>query len=276
MKDKSKILYLGIGIFLAGTIFGSVGGIGIYDAFRPPIVIEKEVKVEVEKKDCPSCEKQFETMMRGEINFKEGDFWAEFGDKEIAVGPPISYIGKDGVDNNEKVAKYFSNYPTEYEGNKKITLNNVKKKYTTFVFESPGCQYCLSNMEYIRELRKKFSKDDMAIVIVNVGAMDKKMTNDGLKIVENSLKNISDDLHEVYFKLDPKEFIYVVLDPKTVNQWVQKFSIGPVPLTMIFDEHGKLILRYEGYITKENKHNINTIKHREEVIDSMSKSLKQN
>lgn len=268
MTESHKSFIIIIFIFMLGLTIGIICGIGLHEIIKPSITVEAD-----NAKDCPDCMAECQKLLQPQINFKEGSFWAEYGDKKMLYGAPVSIVKNNKVVNYAPSDKYFKNYKKSVDNNDVLTLNKLKTPYTAVVFTSPACPYCMQNMQNLRQLRKEIPSNDMSILIANSAAEDNETAALLFKQYKEHFDLQSKDFKEKIIENDPKDFIYTVLGMDEIQKWSQKFSINSIPLTLIFDDKGKLLLRYEGVINGNNAKDQKEIKRRNDKLNDIKKSL---
>lgn len=251
--NRHTNLILASCVFIAGLVVGIVSGAALHEIFSPSITIEKP------EHECPDCKAECAKLIKPPINFNEGDILGVLGDKPLFYGPPGSYMPDHSDKLNMDLSKNFLPAYINNKSGQKFTLNELTTPYNLIVMETPGCPYCFSNLEYLRELRHKYNKEELGIVIVNITLTEKSQAQKEIEVLSKLIESKNSKFQTEYKTTDANNFIHALIPAVDTEEWGQRLSLYSTPLMLLFDTNGKLLLRSEGYydnntsLTSEDK-----------------------
>jgi len=152
----------------------------------------------------------------------------KYYNKEMA--PWVSKSEIEGVqiqaDRREStlVGKVLPDITLSTEKGKKVSLHEIKAKYTVLIFWKPGCSHCRHAMPYMNEFQKKYKKEGVKIV----GVCTRK--GDDSKRCWKSIKEEK-----------MQKFHYNLADVEGKENFLMKYNLIGVPIIYILDEN-KVIL----------------------------------
>lgn len=221
MDAGKKFITVIVIMFIAGTIFGTVCGIGMGEIFGGA------------NADVPA----------GSPGLISG--LNDFADTAMYPNHPVALwdSGKDGYIPFEAADSLYGSRKAEMP----FALKDLKSPYRIVVFESPLCPVCFAMHGWLREIRQKFTADEMEIVIINPPALSEKSAAKAVSVIREYLAASEESVKKAYITQDRLDFRHVSLRPGDQGALVKTLGITDIPFMLVLDKDLRIIYRSAGY-----------------------------
>lgn len=208
-------------VFIAGTIFGTVCGIGMSEIFG-------------------RADTEMPTVSPGLVSNL-----TDFADTAMYPNHPVALwdSGKDGYIPFEEADGLYGSRKAEMP----FALKDLKSPYRIVVFESPLCPVCFAMHGWLREIRQKFTADEMEIVIINPPALSEKSAFKAVSVIRKYLAASDESVKKTYITQDRLDFKHVSLRPEDQGMFVKTLGITDIPFMLVLDKDLRIIYRSAGY-----------------------------
>lgn len=208
-------------VFIAGTIFGTVCGIGMGEIFG-------------------RADTEMPTVSPGLVSNL-----TDFADTAMYPNHPVALwdSGKDGYIPFEEADGLYGSRKAEMP----FALKDLKSPYRIVVFESPLCPVCFAMHGWLREIRQKFTADEMEIVIINPPALSEKSAFKAVSVIRKYLAASDESVKKTYITQDRLDFKHVSLRPEDQGMFVKTLGITDIPFMLVLDKDLRIIYRSAGY-----------------------------
>lgn len=208
-------------VFIAGTIFGTVCGIGMGEIFG-------------------RADTEMPTVSPGLVSNL-----TDFADTAMYPNHPVALwdSGKDGYIPFEEADGLYGSRKQESS----FTLKDLKSPYRIVVFESPLCPVCFAMHGWLREIRQKFTADEMEIVIINPPALSEKSAFKAVSVIREYIAASEESVKKAYITQDRFDFRHVSLSPGDQGALVKTLGITDIPFLLVLDKDLRIIYRSAGY-----------------------------
>lgn len=222
MNTEKKFITVATSIFVIGLLAGVICGIGIGGTCKNPPPIE---------------------------TIKSWDLKA-IKDTPLYPNFPVSLW-------NKETEKFTSSTSIEelygsWEEKAPYKLSDIKSPYALIVFESPFCPYCFVMHNLLREIRGRFSKEEMEIIVINPPALSEKSALKATTEIRKYLKVADEQTKSMYITKDRNNFIYFSLSPTDNETTYNLLNISETPQLLLINKDLDILYMSTGFPMFDN------------------------
>ena len=189
----------------------------------------------------------------GVHRLKKGDvFPNDILNIQFYAATPTSYfdVQKQRAAEGTVSRKIFSEY-AEYAAAKSekphhFSLADSPAPYRMIVFKSLDCPHCFSHTKWLNDIRREISPEVLDITVVYPPCVKEEDGDNFAAAFAEYIKPLSEDLKNEYMYEAPRLYRNCIFNPEGADVWCRELDLFYVPLTIVIDSNGLILLRLEG------------------------------
>lgn len=223
MNTRNKFIAVTTAIFITGLIAGIICGVGMNGTLKKSTLPQKSTLA-----------------------------WNLNDIKDIDMHPNFPVALWDKNSDKFRSSPAIEELYGSWEEKKPFKISDVKSPYTLIIFESPFCSFCFAMHDYLRAIRKSFSKEELEIIIINPPALSEESAIKATAELRKYLGESNEEVKKAYITQDRYDFKHISIKPQDFSKVIAAIDITQTPLMLLIDKKLDILYMSKGYPVKDS------------------------